>query len=160
MNWAELEAEAPEIARRGRERLAAARVALIGTLRRDGSPRISPIEPYFVEGHLLLGSMAWSAKARDLLRDPRCVVHSAVSEPDAGVDELKLYGAALEVRDPAVRDALPTAWWVGRPPDDARVFSLDIERAALVSWDLESETMTLRRWSPELGLRESTRSYP
>jgi len=160
MHWAELEAAAPEIARRGRERLASARVALLGTLRSDGSPRISPIEPYFVDGHLLLGAMAWSAKARDLLRDPRCVLHSAVSEPDAGVDELKLYGAAVEVRDPAVRDALDTAWWVGRPAEAARVFSLDIERAALISWDVENETMTLRRWSPELGLRESTHRYP
>ena len=160
MNWAELEAAAPEIARRGKERLAGARVAFLGTLRRDGSPRISPIEPYFAEAHLLLGAMAWSAKARDLLRDPRCVLHSAVADPDAGVDELKLYGAAIEVLDPAVRDALESAWWVGRPLEAARVFSLEIDRAAVVSWDVENETMTLRRWSPDLGLRESTHRYP
>jgi hypothetical protein len=40
-----------------------ARVALLGTLCRDSSPRISPIEPYIVEGQLLIGAMAWSKKA-------------------------------------------------------------------------------------------------
>jgi hypothetical protein len=42
VTWGALEAAAPEIARLGRERLHAAGVALLGTLRRDGSPRITP----------------------------------------------------------------------------------------------------------------------
>lgn len=32
-------------------------VAMLGTLRRDGSPCISPIEPYLVNGRLLVGAM-------------------------------------------------------------------------------------------------------
>jgi hypothetical protein len=83
MIWAEFEGAAPEIARLGRERFVRAGVALLGTLRRDGSPRISPVEPHFVSGHLLFAAMSWSVKARDLARDPRCVLHSAVSDPDA-----------------------------------------------------------------------------
>jgi hypothetical protein len=51
----------------------ACRVALLGTLRPDGSPRVSPVEPYFAGGELVLGVMAWSGKARDLRRDPRGV---------------------------------------------------------------------------------------
>ena len=57
-----MELGAPEIAQLGMARLNSARVALLGTLRRDGSPRISPIEPYIVEGQLLIGAMAWSAR--------------------------------------------------------------------------------------------------
>ena len=79
MIWAEVEAAAPELAQLGKERLDRLRVALLGTLRKDGSPRISPVEPYFVQGHLLFGAMTWSLKARDLLSDPRCVLHSAVT---------------------------------------------------------------------------------
>jgi predicted pyridoxine 5'-phosphate oxidase superfamily flavin-nucleotide-binding protein len=67
MIWRDLEAAAPEIARLGRERFERARVALLGTLRKDGSPRISPVEPYLTQGHLLFGTMSWSLKTRDLL---------------------------------------------------------------------------------------------
>jgi pimeloyl-ACP methyl ester carboxylesterase len=82
--WQDLELGAPEIARLGMDRIRTARVALLGTLRADASPRISPIEPYFVEGQLLVGAMTWSRKAADLLRDPRYVLHSAVTGPDSG----------------------------------------------------------------------------
>ena len=47
-SWQDLEQGAPGIARPGRARLDQARVVLLGTLRRDGSPRISPVEPHFV----------------------------------------------------------------------------------------------------------------
>jgi hypothetical protein len=66
------------------DRINTARVALLGTLRSDASPRISPVEPYFVEGQLLVGAMTWSRKAADLRRDPRYVLHSAVTGPDSG----------------------------------------------------------------------------
>ena len=42
--------------------LNSARGALLGTLRRDGSPRISPIEPRIADGQLLIGAMARSVK--------------------------------------------------------------------------------------------------
>ena len=159
MSWAELEATAPEIARLGRERLDEARVALLGTLRKDGSPRISPIEPFLSHGHLLLGAMSRSAKTRDLKRDPRCVLHSAVTGPDTGDPELKLYGRAGEVDD-AVRDACKGAWWRDHPREAAVVFSLTIERAVFVSWALDRGEITMKRWSPQDGLDETTRGYP
>src|ERR687891_336956 len=112
MAWNTLESGAPEIARLGRERLEQAGIALLGSLRRDGSPRISLVEPSFAEGQLLFGAMSWSGKARDLLRDPRCVLHSAVSDPDGAEGELKLYGIADLVADPAIRQSCPGAWWL------------------------------------------------
>jgi hypothetical protein len=48
------------------------------------------LEPGIVEGHLITGAMAWSLKAEDLQRDPRYVLHSAVTDPDSGEGELKL----------------------------------------------------------------------
>jgi hypothetical protein len=160
MIWRDLEAAAPELAQLGAERLEAAGIALLGTLRANGAPRISPVEPFLVAGHLLFGVMPWSGKARDLARDARCVLHSAVSSPDAGVGELKLYGRAVVVDDQELRARASGAWWVGRPPEDAQVFSLAAEEAAFVSWELERGRMTIRRWSPERGLSERTREYP
>jgi hypothetical protein len=159
MIWRDLEAAAPAIARLGKERLDQTRVALLGTLRKDGSPRISPVEPYLTQGHFLFGAMSWSMKTRDLLRDPRCVLHSAISDPDSGEGELKLYGRAMKVDD-QIRDGCPEAWWVGRPSEAASVFSLNIEQATFISWDTEHGEMTIRRWSPQLGYTEAGRSYP
>lgn len=159
MTWARLERGAPELGQRGRERLEAVGLALLGTIRRDGTPRISPVEPHVVGGHLLLGLMAGTAKARDLRRDPRCVLHSVVDDPQSGVPELKLYGRVVAV-DAAVRNAAPDAWWVSQPADRAHVVSLDIEEAVYVSWNPRAGVMAVVRWRPEDGVRESSRPYP
>ena len=159
MIWSDLEAAAPEIAGLGKERFDQARVALLGTLRRDGSPRISPVEPYLAHGHLLFGAMSWSLKTRDLLRDPRCVLHSAIADPDSGEGELKLYGRAREADD-QIRNSCQEGWWRARPLEAAIVFSLHIEQATFISWDTEHGEMTVRRWSPQRGYTEARRSYP
>lgn len=159
VSWQDLETAAPLIAQAGAQRLDAARVALLGTLRKDGAPRISPVEPYLSHGHLLFGAMAWSSKTLDLLRDPRCVLHSVINAPDAGDAEFKLYGRALEASN-AVSDACSQGWWQGQPLDSARVFELAIEQATLIEWKLERNEMILHRWSPEHGLTSASRSYP
>jgi hypothetical protein len=159
MTWRELELAAPEIAEPGKARLDETRVALLATLRRDGSPRVSPIEPFFAAGQLLFGAMAWTLKARDLERDARCTLHSAITGPNEGEPELKLYGRAIEADDD-LRAACPSGWWTDEPHEAARVFSLSIEEAAFVIWDYEGGEMTVRRWSRETGLKTSRRSYP
>jgi Pyridoxamine 5'-phosphate oxidase len=158
-NWRDVELGAPEIARLGMARLASARVALLGTLRRDGSPRISPIEPYIAEGQLLIGAMAWSAKVGDLRRDPRYVLHSVVTGPDSGEGELKLYGLAAEA-GPGLRGAAPDAWWLAWAPDKAVVFTLRIGQAAFVGWGINRNLMTVHRWSEGSGYSVATRPYP
>jgi hypothetical protein len=157
--WGTLELGAPEIADRGLARLNATRVALLGTVRRDGAPRISPIEPYLVAGQLLVGAMASSRKAADLRRDPRCVLHSAVTSPDSGEGEFKVYGSALEVGDD-LRGAAVDAWWSAWPADRAVVFSLHIEQAVFIDWDIEHGVMAVHRWSPQDGYGRSEHSYP
>ncbi|TMD14860.1 MAG: hypothetical protein E6I27_02130 [Chloroflexi bacterium] len=159
MIWGDLEAAAPEIVRLGAERFQQSRVALLGTLREDGSPRISPVEPYLTQGHLLFGTMSWSLKTRDLLRDARCVLHSAISNPDSGEGELKLYGRGIEA-DAQLRTGCREAWWLTRSIEAALVFSLDIDRAAFISWDIEHSQMTVRQWSPQIGYSETRRDYP
>lgn len=159
MNWRELETVAPEIAQLGKGRLDQARIALLATLRKDGSPRISPIEPYFSQGHLLFGALSWSLKTLDLLRDPRCVLHSTITGPDNGEGELKLYGRAIGA-SAEVREGCSEGWWSERSLDTATVFTLNIEEATYISWDIEHGQMIVRRWSPRRGHTEATRNYP
>ena len=105
MRWDEFTVAAPELAGLGEERLRDRELCLLGTLRKNGYPRISPVEPEFVDGELMLGLMWQSPKALDLLRDPRCVVHSVVSDRAGTEGDFKLYGKAVPVEDPQVRPA-------------------------------------------------------
>ncbi len=157
MIWAEFETRAPALAALGRERFEKTQVALIATIRRDGSPRISPIEPVFSSGHLLLGSMR-SAKTDDLLRDPRCALHSAVSDVNGSEGEFKLYGRALPVAG-ELRDN-DGGRWTRFPPDRSTVFELEIESAVFVGWEIEAAKMRVLRWSLGEGLGEAWREYP
>jgi Pyridoxamine 5'-phosphate oxidase len=59
------------LARLAQERLIDPGVVLVATIRHDGTPRLSPVEPYVLAGELWLSMMWQSTKARDLLHDPR-----------------------------------------------------------------------------------------
>ena len=98
MNWAEFARLEPELAVWGAERFERTGLVFVGTLRKDGWPRISPVEPMFVGEQLYLGMMWRSVKALDLLRDPRCTIHNAVSDREGGDGEFKLYGGPSRLR--------------------------------------------------------------
>ena len=89
----------PKIATLAHDRFAKDQVVMVGTLRKEGSSRISPCEPDFVDGRLMLGMMWRSKKALDLLRDPRIAVHRCTSDRMGTQGDIKLYGRAVEVQD-------------------------------------------------------------
>ena len=80
----------PRLAALARERLIDPGVLLVATIRRDGTPRLSPVEPLVLDGDLWLSMMWQSTKARDLLRDPRILVHSVITSRDGAEGEVKL----------------------------------------------------------------------
>ena len=134
VTWQQFASVAPELAALGEAQFARTGLALVGTLRRDGWPRISPVEPFIVDGELYLGMMWRSVKALDLLRDPRCVVHSTVSDREGTEGEFKVYGRAVEVTDLEERgrfgDAVYTA--IGFRPEEPEFhcFAIAIESVA------------------------------
>jgi hypothetical protein len=67
-------------------------VLLVVTIRADGTPRLSPVEPFVLDGDLWLSMMLGSRKAADLVRDPRVLVHSIVTNRDGEEGEVKLRG--------------------------------------------------------------------
>jgi hypothetical protein len=127
--WEEFREADREFAAIADARLEADGLVLVGTLRANGWPRISPVEPLVVDGDLLLGMMWRSRKAVDLLRDPRCVVHSIVSDKAGTEGDVKVYGRALPVEDPLRRERYCAALeeaigW--RPEGDFHLFSIDV----------------------------------
>jgi hypothetical protein len=154
MNWERFMADVPELAGLAEARFRNDGLCLVGTLRKDSSPRISPCELDFAAGELLLGMMWRSRKAVDLLRDPRIVVHSVTSDREGIEGDVKLYGraidiSALEVRQ-AYRDAIMTR--IGWAPDEPEnhLFALDIESAGYIVFGDDSHALT---WDPSSGLR-------
>ncbi|HEY7399444.1 MAG TPA: pyridoxamine 5'-phosphate oxidase family protein [Actinomycetota bacterium] len=156
MRWDEFEAACPEIAGLARERFTKDELVMLGTSRPDGSPRVSPCEVDFAAGHLFLGMMWQSKKARDLLRDPRLAVHSVPSDKMNPGGDVKLYGRAADVADPDLRAAfrkeiLRRIDWAPDEPN-YHLFSLDVERAGFISFGEDNERAMA--WDPERGLRQ------
>ena len=161
MNWSEFAEAAPELARWGEERFKSTGLALVGTVRKDGLPRISPVEPLIVDGQLYLGMMWRSPKALDLLRDPRCLVQTTVRDREDLAGELKLRGRAVDVQDPAAIErycqALQEAidW---RPEGQFHLFALEIESAAFIKY-MENGDQVVREWRVGGRARERTRRW-
>jgi hypothetical protein len=90
-------------------------VLLAATVRRDGTPRLSPVEPLLLDGDLWLSMMWQSRKAADLLVDDRVLVHSVVTSPDGDEGEIKVRGRAVPVEDSERRlrycDAVQSLGW-------------------------------------------------
>ena len=137
MNWDDFKQAAPDLAALGKERFERDGLVLVGTLRTHGWPRISPVEPLIVEGELYLG-MSWqSMKARDLLRDARCTVHSVVSNRDGSDGEFKVYGRAADIQSPERRRIYNEVLYAKlgfrlEEGEQYHLFAVDIESAAFV----------------------------
>ena len=146
--WMEFAAASPELAALGRDRIERPGFALLGTIRRDGTPRISPVEPRFVEGELALNILGDSLKVRDIDRDSRIALHSAVLRSDDPADEFNLRGRAIEATDPGLCETVADLTW--HPPPPSRIFVVDVESAAFVAWSKGERTVT--SWAADRGL--------
>src|SRR6516165_11368374 len=109
MDWSELERLQPGLAALGRRRLLEPGVVLVATIRGDGTPRISPVEPFVLDGGLWRSMLWQSRKAADLLRHPRVLVHSVVTSRDGGEGEFKIRGTARAEDDPDLSRRYATA---------------------------------------------------
>ncbi len=135
MKWTEFKRFQPDLAQLGEERFDRTGLALLATLRKDGWPRVSPVEHLFVGDDLYLGMIWQSRKALDLLRDPRCSLHNAVSDTAGGQGEFKVYGKAVEVTNTAERRSYSDAYYEKlklRPEElgNYHLFSIDVSSAA------------------------------
>jgi hypothetical protein len=133
--WAVLSAERPELAEAGRALLYQFGVGLafLGTVRKDGGPRVHPVCPLIAAGAIYMLVTA-SYKRQDLHRDPRYALHSYPCPTNE--DAFYLAGEAVLVRDEDVLNSVRAQFlaergWSKTPPPnwaDQQVFELLIER--------------------------------
>lgn len=106
VDWKDFATEAPHIAAVFLRRHAATgNLCLLATLRSDGYPRISPIEPRVFDGRLVLVGMPDTRKFRDLERDPRFSLHTATVDTHVSDGDAKLWGQVRNVQDAALQAA-------------------------------------------------------
>jgi hypothetical protein len=161
ISFSQLEASAPELAAHLRERHTTTGLAILGTVRADGSPRVSPIEVTFHDGHLYIGMMPGSRKAVDVGRDPRVSMLTPVADKDDLSGEGKLFGVLRPVDDPDQIAAVFGAAVDGSDYDvedlaGSPVFELLVSGAA---WQhVEGDTFVTESWDPVHGVRHRRRA--
>ncbi|MDH4148615.1 MAG: pyridoxamine 5'-phosphate oxidase family protein [Acidimicrobiia bacterium] len=107
--WHDVCTTAPELAAKVQARFEAHGLGFLATLRADGAPRISGLEPAFLLDELWLAMMPDSRKAADLRRDGRFALHSASADKAVEAGDAKVSGFAEEVTDAATIDAFSAA---------------------------------------------------
>jgi hypothetical protein len=155
--WQEFVDEAPRIAEVFRRRHAATgNLCLLATLRADGSPRISPIEPRVFEGRLVLVGMPHTTKFRDLGRDPRFCLHTATVDPHVTDGDVKLFGTVRHDPDRALHqrfaaDLFAETGFDLRGQEFDSFYVADLSSASSVTIDDGRLTITI--WKPGEGER-------
>jgi Pyridoxamine 5'-phosphate oxidase len=142
-SWRRFRAEQPDFAARVQAAFARNTHMTLATLRRDGSPRISGTELRFEGDHLLVGMMAGSRKALDLLRDPRIAIHGPTADPPEDpkewIGEAKLAGRAV---------AVPT----GDPDDDSHAFRVEVDEVVFTHLNDAGDRLVIESWHPSRGI--------
>lgn len=147
IRWAEFSVTHPAFAAEIESAFTRHRHCIIGTVRPDGSPRLSGMEAWFWDGDLMLGMMPGSKKAGDLERDPRFELHSAPLDL-----ELQQGDARVRGRVEAVEDEARVAAFAASLPHDGSgdlaiaLFVAHLSGAVLIR--VEGDLLVIDRWRP------------
>lgn len=149
LRWSDLADQQPALAALAEEKLIRPGVLLIATVRRDGSARISGVEPLVMEGELWLSMMRRSTKALDLHRDPRISLNSIITSPEPAV-EIKLRGIVDVVTESAAHEryAAKVATDLGWQPVVGQfdLFTVNIVDVTQIGYDPDTHGQHVARW--------------
>ena len=155
--WAELEAAHPAFAAELESALTRHPHCVLGTIRPDGTPRLSGVEAWFWQGDLMLGLMPASRRARDLDRDASFELHSAPLDPVLSQPDARVWGRADRVVDAEEIEAF-AAWLPHEGSDEDS--EMDLFRCGLTGAALtrvEGDVLVLDSWRPGTAPRRTTR---
>jgi hypothetical protein len=145
--WQEFESAAPELAAAVLARFEATKHHVLGTLRADGSPRLSGTEVRVTDGELTTGSMSGALKARDLQRDGRCAIHANPGDGSMEGGDAKVAGVAVEVFGGDEG---------GSGEDASHAFRIELSEVVLTSVE-NGENLLIQVWKPGAPVRDIRR---
>jgi len=160
--WTEFAAEAPDLAALTERRLVATGLMMLATLRRDGFPRVSPVEPTIADDKLTLhgdrlwlGMMPGSTKSRDLQRDGRFAAHTATADKMVTEGDAKFWGVATQVTDHdtlgKLSDDIYASVGYRFEVGDFDAYDLDLLGASSVA--VRDDAMYVSTWHPGKGVQ-------
>ena len=155
--WSEFVREAPGIAEVFvRRHKATGNLCFLATLRADGWPRISPMEPRIFEERLVLVGMPNTSKFRDLERDPRFSLHTATVDTYVSEGDAKVWGEVRNVQDRDLHARFAQALFDEsgfdlRGRDFDPFYVADLIGAAAV--EFRDGQLTITTWKPGQGER-------
>jgi hypothetical protein len=164
--WTQLSDEAPAITEMAERRLVATGLLMLATLRQDGFPRISPVEPIVGDGKLNLhdgrlwvGMMPGSTKSRDLQRDARFGLHTATADKNVSDGDVKMWGTAELVTDLDTLARLSDEIYasVGHRFEVGEFDAFDLDLLGASSVEVRGDTMYVTTWKPGAGVRVDER---
>lgn len=159
MRWDDFVQNVPRLGRVAHERLIVPGVLLVVTIRQDGTPRLSPVEPFILDGELWLSMMWQSHKALDLLRDDRILLHSIVTGPDAEGGEVKVRGHAVPEEDLIRRarycQAVAVLGWHPEEPS-FHLFRIDLQDVTSIRYASNGDQYVARWPAGEEFVRRAT----
>ena len=166
--WNHFAEAEPELAARAQAIISATTNCVLATIRADGSPRISGIDPFFRDGQLWIGSMPDSRKGVDLARDPRLALHGIPWESrkvkegatDPGDGDVKLTGRAVHLGDDEASARILREYFaelgVDEPPGGGDLYTIDLDSVVVIS--VADDLLVVDRWSATDGRKVVRRS--
>jgi hypothetical protein len=152
-------AAAPELAAATRSRFEATGLGFLATVRSNGFPRISGIEPLFTDDEVWLGMMNRSRKGADLRREPRMCLHNASADKDVAEGDTKLTGRAtlVEGGDDLDRFCAAFAAATGHdvPPGPMDLFRVDVTEVSFLR--PAGDHLVIEWWSEATGVQRVKR---
>lgn len=157
-SWTTFETEAPDLAKRVQMRFDATGLAFLASLRKDGSPRISPVEPLIAAGDLWIGMMEGSLKAADIVRDGRLALHAASVDKNVSEGDAKLAGVAVPVvQEERARYAEAVKALSGWMPEgEFPLFRVELTEVSFLKPE-GGDHLLIEIWKPGQGIRRVER---
>ena len=156
--WSEVRSEAVELAARVQHRFERYGLGVLATLRRDGSPRVTGIEPLLAD-ELWLGMMPDSRKGADLRRDGRLALHAASVDKQVTEGDAKVAGRGVEVVDEATKVGFLQAFAERTgvtPPTPFTLFRVEVAEVSFLY--PEGDHLVIEWWRDGVGLHRVERS--
>lgn len=153
--WSEFATGDPEFSARVLARIEGHLHHILGSLKQDGSPRLSGTEVRLFDGDLWLGMMPASLKAKDLRRDARYAVHTAPVDVEMKDGDAKFTGTVEEeLSADRIRDFLASLGHEGTdggPPDPAGALAFRLGLDSVTLTEVAGDHLDVTTWTPSGG---------
>ena len=155
VTWADFERSEPRLASSVRDRFESYRHGVMGTLRRDGAPRLSGMETPIRDGQLWLAMETVSRMAQDLGRDPRFSIHSHPDEEELSQGDARIEGRAVPSLDSEMALFVKGHRFPIKDTSAMALFTTRITRVVMVR--VEDRSLLVASWTPDRGMSATRR---